>query len=73
MTRRCCSTVRRWSHRHGLALVKRGHPLFDVNLPAKSVPRERRFEAGQEAQLMAVIDNGKTLLGRALSLIRIRI
>jgi hypothetical protein len=61
--------VRRWSYQHGLALEKCGHPLFDVKLPAKSAARDRRFEAGKETRLMVVIDDDKTLLGRAMSLL----
>lgn len=61
--------VRWWSYQHGMALEKRGHPLFDLKLPAKSVARDRRFEAGAEARLMAVIDDDKTLLGRAVPLL----
>jgi hypothetical protein len=47
--------VRWWSYKHGLALEKRGHPLFDVKLPAKSLARERRFEVGEEARLFAAL------------------
>ncbi|MHB8495822.1 MAG: site-specific integrase [Casimicrobiaceae bacterium] len=61
--------VRWWSYQHGLALEKRGHPLFAVKLPAKSLARERRFEVGEEARLFAAIDDDKTLLGRAVTLL----
>ena len=61
--------VRWWSYKYGLALEKRGHPVFEIKLPAKSLNRERRFEAGEVDRLFAAIDDDKTVLGRALTLL----